>query len=1365
VNTTKHPGQFVRETYLEPRKISVTEAAKSIGISRPGVSNFLNGRVSTSADMAARIERAFGISAQKLLDMQAAYDAAGNKAARVPEDVKQYVPPFLAFKANDLVGWVDHNIPARTRVAVFLRTLVNSTGLQLEEVNFPGNDDAERPGWDGVVKAQAGTPWIPAGTSGWEFGVNVDPKQKADDDFAKSVKAHKTKADRDQTTFVFVTLRRWPGKDDWITKMRAKKQWKDVRAYDASDIEQWLEQSPAAQTWLANEIDHPSQGTRSLQQCWSDWASVATPELHASLFDTAIDVGRDKLKGFLSREPGNPLVIAADSTEEALAFLDRIFAEDQFRSDGDKVIVFDRTGSLPKLAKGSQAFIAAVHDRDVERELGPYSKKLRAIIIYPRHATNNDPDITLEPLGYEAFRKGLEAMGCERDEITRLEHESGRSLTVLRRRLAKTIEAVRNPHWATDAKISASLVPLMLVGTWNADNEADRVALSMLADTEYEEVERRTQELSRLNDAPLWMIGNHRGLISKIDALFAVAHAVTKDDLDRYLQLAKWILGEDDPALDLPEKDRWAAATYGKRRDFSGPLRSGISETLVLLSVHGKHLFKSRLNFDGELAAEKLVRDLLTPLTTRTLEASDDDLPVYAEAAPNQFLRIFEDDLKREKPEVFGLLRPIDSSLFGASCIRCGLLWALEGLAWSPATFLRSVLILGRLAEIEIKDNWSNKPIGSLESIFRAWMPQTAANHEQRVMAVNKLMERYPTVGWHVATRQFGPGNDVGHYAHKPKWRQDGYGFGEPFKFRGPVHEFQIAMIEMALSRPKYTPNMLCDLVGRLSGLGPEFQERVWRIIEDWVAGDASDADIAIVREKIRVTVLSRRGRRSADADGFAALTKKAREVYDRLEPKDLLNKHEWLFRQSWVEESADELSDGNFDFRAREERVQTLRREAVRNVFEEQGTEGIFQLASKGQAQRHIGWHAVHDVLPRDQVTPFIIAALEPGANETRAEHNNLIAGALIGLGDDRPVVLEEARTTLAENDLLRLLLLAGYDKIAWATVDRMSAPMQAAYWREVDPQWIFEPDEDHNNESIERLLKAGRPRAAFSAVHFKLEAVRPALLVEMLSGIARDGEDKPGQYQLQEYDLKTAFTLLSRNPEATLEQKAGLEFAYIDVLARLYGGEEENHIPNLERYLADHPEMYVQALVWAYKRDDKGEDPESVRTPEGRTDLAQRGWRLLEAIERLPGQDPDGTIDTAKLRKWVADVRKSAVELSRGEVCDLCLGKMFANSPVGKDGVWPCEPVRDVLEELQSQPLIDGARTARYNQRGVHWRGEGGGQERELAATYRAWADALQFTHPFLSSQLLTGMVKTYEFEAEQQDTEAGIRRRLRH
>jgi hypothetical protein len=65
--------------------------------------------------------------------------------------VRAYVPLFLAIKANDVETRASHNIPARIRLSVFLGTLVHSTGVGLTKVDFPGNDDAERNGWDGLV--------------------------------------------------------------------------------------------------------------------------------------------------------------------------------------------------------------------------------------------------------------------------------------------------------------------------------------------------------------------------------------------------------------------------------------------------------------------------------------------------------------------------------------------------------------------------------------------------------------------------------------------------------------------------------------------------------------------------------------------------------------------------------------------------------------------------------------------------------------------------------------------------------------------------------------------------------------------------------------------------------------------------------------------------------------------------------------------------------------------------------------------------------------------------------------------------------------------------------------------------------------
>lgn len=1373
VGDVPHPGIRIRAEVIPPG-MSVTKAAQLIGVGRPALSNLLNGNAALSEEMAMRLEKAFKkYTVNDLMEMQARYDTAQASQKDAPSNTKAYVPPFLAIKANAIEGWVSHNIPARSRLSVFLRTLVHSTGSRLTKVDFPGNDDAERPGWDGFVEASEGTPWVPTGRSGWEFGVNEDPKAKADGDFEKSVKAI-GKKERKETTFIFVTPRRWSGKAAWVAGNKAKGFWKDVRAYDASDLEQWLEQSLPGQAWFANETHIPAQDVRSLDKCWADWSEVATPSLTGALFNSAIEATKRTMLSRLSKPSVGPILIAADSTEEALAFLAQLLGErggEELASYRDRVLVFDKPGVFPRLAAAVQTFIPVVYTREAERELGPYAKSMHSIVVYPRNAATTKPDIVLEPANYATFNKALEEMGKNRDETLRLANASGRSLTVLRRQLSKVL-AVQTPEWAANRSTAASLVPFLFVGAWDSCNETDTLGLSLLAgDRSYDDLEKVCQDLIQLNDAPTWSIGTFRGVISKIDLMYAIASAVTANDLKLYFSMARVVLGEDDPALDLPEDKRWAAAIHGKTREFSSAFREGISETLVLLAVHGGHLFKSRLGIDPEVEAVSVVRDLLpTPLTTRILEANDRDLPTYAEAAPDEFLSILERDLRSQDPAVLGLLRPATAGIFGHPS-RTGLLWALEGLSWNPVTLPRAAFILARLAQVEINDNWVNKPTHSLESIFRAWMPQTAANHQQRVDLMRKLAEKFPDVAWKVCIQQFGRHHQTGSYSHKPRWRPDGYGFGEPFPTWAPIIEFMREMVEMALTWKDHSLAMLCDLVERLQDLTESDQTRVWSLIEAWAKTKAGDYDMAAMREKIRVSTLSRRAALRAKSAKARSLAASGKAAYAALEPSDILNKYAWLFREGWVEESADEIEEieeiEKFDFHKQEERIKNQRAEALREIMAQRGLLGILELSKRGNASWAIGVLAASAVLAKEELQELLRLALVPivAGKEEVHSNKNLIAGALRALAndDEREAVLKRIVTDLSDEDAAHLFVLAPYGKRTWKLVDAHGVAAQAKYWTEVTP------DRVHNSEAeaiegVERLLKAERPRAAFSSIKFDIHKLDAQLLFRVLSAMAEGGKDKPGQYMLEHYWVDEAFKYLNKSPVLTLDQKAGLEFAYLEVLTQPWSSQPHYGIPNLERYVEAHPELFVQAIVWTYKRKDGATDPAEFQVPPERIQtMAERSYKLLDAIERIPGHNHLGELEASRLAAWIATVRQSCAELSRADIADICIGKVLSCAPIGKDGVWPSEPVRDVMEEIQSEPLMQGAQTGVYNSRDVHWRGEGGDGERQIAAKYRVWGQALLASHPFVAAKLLIALAETYDREASREDMEAGIRRRL--
>ncbi len=87
-----HPGELIAREVLEPLGVSVTEAARVLGVGRQALSSFLNGRARLSPDMAVRIEKAFGPSWEVMMRMQLQYDIAEIRKRAKSIKVKRYQP-------------------------------------------------------------------------------------------------------------------------------------------------------------------------------------------------------------------------------------------------------------------------------------------------------------------------------------------------------------------------------------------------------------------------------------------------------------------------------------------------------------------------------------------------------------------------------------------------------------------------------------------------------------------------------------------------------------------------------------------------------------------------------------------------------------------------------------------------------------------------------------------------------------------------------------------------------------------------------------------------------------------------------------------------------------------------------------------------------------------------------------------------------------------------------------------------------------------------------------------------------------------------------------------------------------------------
>lgn len=89
--TPSHPGEIVREECLKPRDLTVTEGAKVLGVTRQALNNLVNEKAAISPEMAIRLEKAFGTSAETWLRLQSAYDLAEARKRHKSIKVRRYV--------------------------------------------------------------------------------------------------------------------------------------------------------------------------------------------------------------------------------------------------------------------------------------------------------------------------------------------------------------------------------------------------------------------------------------------------------------------------------------------------------------------------------------------------------------------------------------------------------------------------------------------------------------------------------------------------------------------------------------------------------------------------------------------------------------------------------------------------------------------------------------------------------------------------------------------------------------------------------------------------------------------------------------------------------------------------------------------------------------------------------------------------------------------------------------------------------------------------------------------------------------------------------------------------------------------------
>ncbi|QEN86749.1 hypothetical protein FZC33_10595 [Labrys sp. KNU-23] len=1227
-------------------------------------------------------------------------------------------------------------------MAAMVSDLIRASAPEIKAVRFPSGDKGQVRGFDGWLESTGMPPYVPDGTSIWEFGVAGEKPAKALEDYNKRVR-QTGKELRNAITFVFVSPATWDAPQlklqDWVKERKNEKYWKDVCYIDGSQLEDWLYQCPSVAAYYAAEMGlRPLEGVCSADEFWNEYAS----RFKTKLSEEVVLAGRTKqASAFLQSALGTPgsIELAADSPDEVIAFAIAAVR----KSDPETRLFLEDRILIPSTEHAARFFSTfnnlVYFPRSQANTLsGLLSTKGPTLVSKGRDQRSRKEE-RLERPSTSEFAAGIETMGLERDAAYALAQQAGRSITVLARRYPRG--NVQRPEWQNAGQ---TLIPAVMAGGWDGSNVSDqRVIAGLTIDSDYDSLDRALRRMAQLQDPPIDMEGSVWKIRAPVDAFVHLGHLFGANDFKKLSDAAITVFSQIDDPLDANAPFVVPSERLVRHSSW---LRDGLANTLLQIAVLHE---QAEINVPG-LNPQQWVNNLISSLpglrdNHRLISSLKDELWLLMEAAPHPLLEALEHLLEGDKTEIQALFSK-EQGLFSPTSPHNYILWALETLAWDPEFFERATIAIAKLALMDTGSYISNRPVDSLRAIFLPWHPNTNASLSLRNAVLHRIVDLLPTVGWTLSLLLLPKAHDTSSLTRKPRFREAGASQVEVLT-NGQVWQAQAFVIEIVLGQIGDSGSRWVQVIRCLDQWTPQQQLGALEQLDKWIATHLDQRDV------VWSALNDLANKHNAFADAEWALTKDVQQALEGLvvkhESTDAVRRSLWLF-DSWLPQMGSKFEEN-------EALANGARSDAVRDVIADRGTEGLLELATLAKEPGLVGLFAADHAKELVEIAFWIEHALLEQTENSRLFIISLSAKALQRSPTEwQQLITDRHKEGYLSDDNLPQLLLGWPDGVdTWNFVKGFGEAVEAEYWKQKRP-FALTGSHEELLEGVNSYMRVGRFQASLSASHRRTAELPTDVITHILKSLIQELNTNIDQAQLTQHFVDIFFNELDKRSDIHQNEIARLEYVYFPLLR------DRKRKFAIHQLMATDPEFYISLITSIFRA--AGEQEEKATVSEERTEGQRAKWsldyRLLSQFSTLPGADGDG-VEFDTLMQWISAVRALGEKSDRKEVTDIYIGHLLAHAPPDPDGAWPHKSVRRVVEQLNAPSVERGIATERFNMRGVYTKSmtEGGEQERELATRYRNWAKTSD-TYP-RTARLLERIAEGYDHEAKDADQKSNLDR----
>ncbi|RRD29284.1 hypothetical protein [Actinomyces bowdenii] len=1223
--------------------------------------------------------------------------------------------------ADDLNAWPDTN--ARDAQENFPRLirylLLNTPGVSA--VSVRAGNGVSVPGYDGVAQSDGTASVLPAGSLLFEFGTSGEVGTKASDDYRKRAK----KDDAASHIFLFMTPRRWSGKQKWLEKRRSEGIFADVWALDADDLEAWLEKSPASHYRISEHLGRQPDDAQTLEHWWDSFHRVTQPTLPLGLFTAGRKLTRDQLRKMLDEAPRS-ITIQADWCNDCFAFIYASLAagsEDELSALDQSVIIIKSSAAWKRVARQPGRSILIPTFDNAEKQLALDSGHHVLQIIDRERVPLEAADLQLPRVSRHDVQVLLSDFGINFQKAGDLAGLARRNMPSFVRALTRDA-SIRKPVWATDDN-APMLAALTLFGAWDDDNERDRQAIATLAGTDYDMVAVLCQRLADGTDRVMSRAGSAWRFASLEEAFRCLSANITDGVMEQWKQLAIDILCEANWSYELTQ----AASNIR----YSEELKGGVARSLAMIgSIAASYTQSDKLTDSVIDIASQLLNQAAADDTGCVWNLIAPRLPSLAEAAPQHFVDIVINSLAQETSS---LLRAFNAHS-GGHWFHPHLLWALEVLAWSEDYFDDAIECLALLATNQADDKQrGNRPDGSLAAILCGWANFTTVPSDKKLAALDSVKQISPDVGWHLLFALWPDWTTITPPA-TPRFRANWCPLTDAPVLQHDWNAYRRGLVERALTWSDVASSNLEQLVNHINiGVLPEDRANIIHYLDELSSSQEIDDDGRYLVSRTLRELAIRHAHHRADWSLPDDEIERLLALSDKWQPASPVLRHLYLFNYD------PGLLDcpPHLDIDDYEQKVETRRQEALGEILtSSQAIENLEELASRAVASQELGWMLAEQ--PELDFWDIVHWADSPDRKLATVVGGYLYRALRQRGASWLQAVLDDPRLTAAQR--AAVLRCVPAESGCWEVVSRNQAD-EDAYWRTAEMR-VF--PSDRMTYAIERLAACGRAWDAIDSVSLSIlsarqEGVTTDLTADVLIGLLYIAcAQESTKISSLSYEVGKVLDYIVEL-KADQEHVARLEFLLYPLL------DHHREPMALNCALATDADLFVKLMKVMYSKDTIFGLEHSV--------ACRIALRVVDNWHGFPGVAKDGVLDTKAMQQWVESARQGFAAADLANIGDHYIGRVLANSPEEANGTWPLAAVCELIDEVRSEKLDEGfiAGMCRGLMSGIRSIYEGGKQEREQAQRYRTWSKQIRSTSRH-TARLLGKAAEQYEAEAKRQD-----------